>query len=308
MTTAKLVTRDRSSFAFAPGLEPRCVIEPGEEITVETHDARAGALLGEVPGRSFPLAPPGGRSNPLTGPIAVVAARPGDALRVTVLAIEVGEHGWSGSHAHVGGFAPGSVPAPLARVFECTAVGARLSDTLTTPLAPMIGCIGTAPGQARSTESAGTFGGNMDHPVIRAGAVVHLPVAIEGAHLFVGDVHALQGDGELSGLGLEIPARVTLRVELCRDARLSWPWIEAGDRVIACAAAPTFEAARNAAVGSMLDALTAQLRLEPADAMTLISLLGDLRLGAAWGAPEITVRLELPASSGVRPPTRHPEQ
>jgi amidase len=308
MTAAKLVRRDRSSFAFGPGLEPRCVIEPGQEVEVETHDARAGALLGEAPGRSFPLGPSTGRANPLTGPIAVLGAEPGDALRVTVLAIEVGEHGWSGSHAHVGGFPPGSVSAPLARVYECSDAGARLSDSLTMPLAPMIGCIGTAPAEARSTESAGSFGGNMDHPVIRAGAVVHLPVAIEGAHLFVGDVHALQGDGELSGLGLEIPARVALRIELCRDARLAWPWIETGDRVIACAAAPTFEAARNAAVGSMLNALTAQLELEPADAMTLISLLGDLRLGAAWGAPEITVRLELPAATGVRPPTGHPEQ
>jgi hypothetical protein len=80
-----------------------------------------------------------------------------------------------------------------------------------------------------------------------------------GALLFIGDVHACQGDGEVSGLGLEIPATVSVRVALLKDARLSWPWATAEDRMVVMTAAETFEEARTAAVDSMLAAFVSQL-------------------------------------------------
>jgi amidase len=295
------LSRDQTASAFDPGLAPRVRVASGALLEIETHDARAGALLDEPSGRSFVLGPPQRTPNPLTGPIAIDGAEPGDALRVQIDSIELGVRGWNGAHAHVGGYTPGTIPKALARVCDVEGDTVRFSDTIALPLAPMIGCIGTAPEEARSTQSAGSFGGNMDHPVIAPGAIVHLPVLVPGALLFIGDAHAVQGDGELSGLGLEIPAVVRVRVELQEHGGLTWPWVETGERVIVCTAAPTFVEARNAAVGAMLTTLMSQLGLEPAEAMGLISLAGDLRLGAAWGAPEITVRLELPASLGLRP-------
>jgi amidase len=296
-----LLSRDQTASAFDPGLTPRARVASGALLEIETHDARAGALLDEPSHRSFVLGPPQRTPNPLTGPIAIEGAEPGDALRVQIESIELGARGWNGAHAHTGGYAPGAISRALARVCDVEDDSVRFSDTIALPLAPMVGCIGTAPEQARSTQSAGTFGGNMDHPVIAPGAIVHLPVHVADALLFVGDAHARQGDGELSGLGLEIPAVVRMRVELRKRVGLTWPWVETGERVMVCAAAPTFEEARNLAVGAMLAALTSQLGLEPAEAMGLISIAGDLRLGAAWGAPETTVRLELPTSLGLRP-------
>jgi amidase len=295
------LSRDQTAAAFDPGLDPRVRVASGTLLELETHDARAGALLGEPSRHSFVLGPPERTPNPLTGPIAIEGAEPGDALVVRIESIELGARGWNGAHAHVGGYTPGSIPRALARVCDIEGETVRFSDTIALSLAPMVGCIGTAPEDARSTQSAGSFGGNMDHPVIAPGATVHLPVLVPGGLLFIGDAHAVQGDGELSGLGLEIPAVVRVRVELRKRVGLTWPWVETAARVMVCAAAPTFEQARNAAVDCMLAALTSQLGLEPAEAMGLISLAGDLRLGAAWGAPEITVRLELPASLGLQP-------
>jgi acetamidase/formamidase len=119
--------------------------------------------------------------------------------------------------------------------------------------------------------------------------------------LFVGDVHAAQGDGELSGIGLETRARATATIDLRRGTGIAWPWLETAERTMVLTAGATFEAARDAAVECILAALEAQRGLAAADALMLISLAGDLRIGQAFGAPDVTVRLELPATLGLRP-------
>jgi amidase len=294
------ISDERPALSFDPELTARAVVAEGTTIELETLDARAGALLDREPGRPFRLQRASSPPNPLTGPIAVVHAEPGDTLAVSIDAIELGPLGWTGAFADVGGFAPGAISEASARVCRVSDGTASFAPDLLLPLRPMIGCLGTAPCEARAAEEAGPHGGNMDHPPVGPGATVLLPVAVPGAKLFVGDVHALQGDGELSGFGLETPAVVRLHVELRPDVHVRWPWIETPGKLMICTAAPTFEEARDLAVGEALAALTAQLQLEPADAMAVVSVAGDLRLGAAWGGPEVTLRLELPASLGLR--------
>ena len=89
----------------------------------------------------------------------------------------------------------------------------------------MIGCFGVAPerGQAISTATSGNFGGNMDYNGFVAGTTVYLPVFVEGALFHLGDVHAVQGDGEIVGTGIEISAEVKFTVNVIKDHEIHWP-------------------------------------------------------------------------------------
>jgi acetamidase/formamidase len=96
------------------------------------------------------------------------------------------------------------------------------------PIEPMLGCFGVAPGrgQAISCDTSGRHGGNMDYRGFRQGVTVFLPVFVEGALLHVGDGHALQGDGEIVGSGIEISFDVELTVHLVKGKRIGWPRAE----------------------------------------------------------------------------------
>lgn len=300
------LTRDRIGYAYDPALAPVIAIDPGATVVVETHDARAGLLDDRDPGTLFELPKPPPQGNPVTGPIGVRGARPGDTLAVTIIAIDVEPAGWAGGHAHVNPLAPGRVPRPLGRRVAIADGEVRFSDRFVVPLRPMIGCIGTAPalgpGETPPTSGqVGRFGGNMDQPVVGAGSTVLLPVAVSGGSLFVGDVHAAQGDGELSGVGLEIAATVTLRVDLIAGGAPAWPWVTWGDRIAVMTADDDFPTARREACEAMVSALERSYGIEPAEAMALLSIAGDMRMGQTMGRGPMTLRLELPRFPGMVP-------
>ena len=169
----------------------------------------------------------------------------------------------------------------------------------------MIGCIGTAPnGDPPASVLPGRYGGNMDHKVIGVGTTVYLPVFVPGGLLYVGDVHACQGDGELSGVGLEIGAEVTATVGVVESAGLRWPWAATAEKIMVMTTAMEFADARRSAVAEMITALENQIGLEPAEALALISVAGDLRVGQASGGMPLTLRLEVPVSLGLAPAGR----
>jgi len=298
------LNRDVVSYSYDSSLPARAAVSPGSTVIFETHDARAGVLLDRDRGSVFELPlPTPGRGNPLTGPLHVEGAEPGDALVVRIDSIVLDEAGWCGGHAHVGPLEHGRIPQPLGRVCPADASQVHFSEAIKLPAAPMIGCIGTAPdAEPPLSGLPGPYGGNMDHKVIGPGATVHLPVFVPGASLFIGDVHACQGDGELSGVALEIGAQVTVNVRLRREAGLRWPWLESADRIMVMTTAMEFADARREAVAEMLAVLECQLDLEPAEGLALISIAGDLRVGQAFGGMEMTLRLEMPASLGLQPP------
>src|SRR5207247_2444053 len=92
-------------------------------------------------------------------------------------------------------------------------------------LDPMLGCFGVAParGEAISTATSAQHGGNMDYRGFREGVTVFLPVFADGALLHVGDGHALQGDGEIVGTGIEVSMDVELTVEVIASKEIGWP-------------------------------------------------------------------------------------
>jgi len=89
---------------------------------------------------------------------------------------------------------------------------------------PVLGCIGLAAGNVKHIRivDCGLFGGNMDYPRLTTGATLHLPVKVEGGYLFLGDLHAIQGDGEITGNGIEVSGEVSFSVQV-NHLQLEWP-------------------------------------------------------------------------------------
>jgi acetamidase/formamidase len=229
-------------------------VAPGEVFAVQT-ELCSGGWLQSIDDRWSPEI--GHGPNP-TVVVAVEGAQPGQCLLVHIHDIAPEGLGYTG-------FAPGMTPfADWIRHREWGIVTKTVairdgyvawSDTLRLPTAPMIGTLGTAPGiEVFSNAWPGRHGGNLDAQEVRAGATIWLPVEVPGALLHVGDVHALQGDGEINcGGGIECRSTVTLSVELAeRPRRMSWPRIVDTDYMTAVGCARPAEDAFRIAVEQLI--------------------------------------------------------
>ncbi len=204
-------------------------VESGDSITTDTVDAR-----GFDQHRQLVAV----RGNPMTGPFAVHGAEPGDALAVRIVEIVPSRsYGFTtastAAHCVDPAFVASLPPNDLVGwEIDTTAKSVRLvaprpvgMPELVLPLDPMLGCFGVAPArqQALSTATSGPYGGNMDYRACRAGVVVLFPVSEPGGLFFLGDAHAVQGDGEISGNGVEVSTRTTVELHLVKSYALSWP-------------------------------------------------------------------------------------
>jgi acetamidase/formamidase len=226
-------------YEFSRYHPPRVRLVPGETIVVQTEDAFSGQIRTPQDRRDKTRMP---YSNPLTGPIAIEGAQPGDALAVTIHDIRplIGQCATRTSD-----------PQQLAQwlgtdcphgTHICPIRDGQIywSDTLTIPYQPMLGCLGTAPAHGvPTTLPAGPHGGNLDLVEVCPGNTIYLPVEVEGGLLYLGDAHAAMGQGELSASGLEMPAETTLTVHLLKNVQLRWPRIETPTHVMSvCSGCP----------------------------------------------------------------------
>jgi acetamidase/formamidase len=200
---------------------------------------------------------PGG--NPQTGPFFVEGAEPGDTLAVHLDRIEPNRtRGVTGQVVALNVVDPwlaAELPegqGPDWWTLDLERQTARMDNPPPglealgdLPLAPMLGCFGVAPpgGQAISTATSGEHGGNMDYRGFRAGVTVFFPVFAEGALFHLGDAHALQGDGEIVGTGIEVSADVEFTVELIKGKCIGWPRADDGEFVLAVGNARPFDQA-----------------------------------------------------------------
>lgn len=204
-------------------------VNSGDSITTDTVDARGFDRHRQLVAV---------RGNPMTGPFAVRGAEPGDALAVRILQIEpTRSYGFTtastAAHcvdpAYVASLPPNELVEweidTLAKSVRLVAPRPVGLPDLELPLDPMLGCFGVAPArqQALSTATSGPYGGNMDYRACRAGAVVLFPVSEPGGLFFLGDAHAVQGDGEISGNGVEVSTQTTIELHLIRGYSLDWP-------------------------------------------------------------------------------------
>jgi amidase len=148
------------------------------------------------------------------------------------------------------------------------------------PVQPMVGTIGTAPLlDAISTVDNGPHGGNMDVQEVGPGCTLLLPVAVPGGLLFLGDCHAVQGDGELCGIGaIEIRTHTTIRVDLApRPPGMAWPRFETETHIGAIACARPLEDAFRLSVEELVAWLGEDHGLARADAVLLLGQVAEAR-------------------------------
>lgn len=213
---------------FNPGLPPVLTIDPGDSVRLRTLDAwwSAGPYVsGPVDQRARVPQHRKGYGHALIGPIAVRGARPGRALKVDVHAVLPDTWGTcaqpqSELNARYGIPSPGVVHA---WELDTTAMTGRNQQGHTVALRPFLGVMGMPPAEPGDhlTFPPRWHGGNLDCKELVAGSTLYLPISVEGALFSVGDGHAAQGDGEISGTAIECPME---RVDLTLDLRDDWPF------------------------------------------------------------------------------------
>jgi amidase len=284
------IERGRPIHYLSPFESPVATIQPGEEVLVEVYDTYTGQIATASDLRTdIDLS----KLTPLTGPIEIAGAEPGDSLVVTIKHIALAEQG-------VMVIAPGlgvlglRVDQVDTKIIPIRDGGAVFGEKLILPVHPMIGTIGVAPrGEPMRSYTPGDYGGNMDIKDVGMGSRVYLPVFVEGAMLALGDLHALQGDGELDGTGIEIAGEVTLTAEVRHQVTIPQPRIETEDWWMVVASARSLQTAIELAVSDMVASLSVELGLPFIDAYRLVSALGDLRVGQLVN-PRVTVRVAVP--------------
>jgi amidase len=220
--------------------------------------------------------------NPLTGPFYVEGAVPGDTLVVHLNRIRLNRN-TAGIYNDT---VVGSAVDPyyfrdLKRVKDFdsswkldratqTAMLAKPTDRLKdfkVELHPMLGCVGVAPPahQAFRSGNLGSYGGNMDYNQLREGATLYMPVFQLGALLFVGDGHATEGDGELTGNALETSMDVEFTVDLIRGKSLGQPRAENSEYVMISGIGGSFTDALQASTTGMSRWLEDEYKLNPGE-------------------------------------------
>jgi amidase len=291
----RVVGRDRITYHFGPELQPVIELESGETVIFETLDASSGRVRRSSDIPEYMRIRDPNRVNPATGPIAVRGARPGDELRVEILAIELGDVGWARLTPGAGVMRD-ELGELHGMIFQVAGDELVAENGVRFPVRPMVGVIGTCPAEGRyPTAVPGLHGGNLDFNDVTVGTVAHLPVFLPGGLLALGDVHASMGDGEVSGTAVEISGRVTVRLDLVKEAGTARPWFETPEAWITCGVADDLEVAVRLAVAEMATFLQARLNVSRPEAFLLVTARGDVRIGqSARCGIEQTVRVLFP--------------
>ncbi|MBD3664106.1 acetamidase/formamidase family protein [Sulfitobacter sp. TSTF-M16] len=299
-------------FGWDNALAPVETVAPGSTLLFKCMDSSAGQLgpkstVEDVTALDF------GKINPVSGPIYVDGAEPGDALKVTLEGFAPRETdgsawGWT---ANIPGF------GLLSDQFEDPALTIWTYDAATmapalwgemgrVPLKPFAGTIGVAlaePG-VHSIVPPRCTGGNLDIRDLSTGTDIYLPVEVDGALFSVGDTHAAQGDGEVCGTAIESPMDVTLTLDLVKGANLRMPRFTTPGPVtthldskgydVTTGIGPDLMSGARDAVAGMIDLLTARHGMSPADAYMLVSTCGDLRISEIVDMPNWVVSFYFP--------------
>lgn len=300
----KTIHRQHHHFGWDNGLPPVTTVSPGDVVQFEVVDASGGQLsvsatAEDVARLDF------ARVNPVTGPVFVEGAEPGDALVVEVLGFEGSGWGWTAIIPGFGLLAE-DFPKPHLHISHYTSGGVEFLPGIRLPYRPFPGTIGVAlaaPG-VHSVVPPREVGGNLDIRDLTEGARLHLPVQVPGALFSVGDTHAAQGDGEVCGTAVESPMRIALRFNLKKAAHLPRPAFEtpgeagggSGDKgfFATTGIAPDLMAAAKDAVRYMIDHLGREYGLSPEVAYMLCSVAVDLRISEVVDAPNWVVSAYLP--------------
>jgi acetamidase/formamidase len=304
MATHRLDDRQPHAF-WDQSLAPRIEIRPGDTVIFETQEASAGQITPKARAAALstisftPI-------HPLTGPVFVRGAEPGDALEVQVVALKHKGWGWN---AVIPGFGllADEFATPYLHHYQLTRAGCVFRKDIVIPYEPFCGVMGVAPREPGrlTTIPPRENGGNIDIRHLTPGSTLYLPVLVKGALFSCGDCHSAQGDGEVNGTGIETPMSVTLRFGLVKRAQL--PELRfttaarkpltragAGGYFVTTAHGPDLFTNAQTAIRYMIDHLAAKYRLSREQAYCLCGAAVDLKISEIVDAPNWIVSAYLP--------------
>lgn len=276
---------EQYSFHFG-GDQPLLRVPSGAIIEVTTEDCFGGYVrtVDDLPSKvcRFPFL------NPVSGPIFVEGAEPGDALAVHFIEVKP-RRDWavSSTFPHFGALSTTHTTAMLHDALEervwlfeidhergTCRYSARNSDyVVDLPLDPFHGTVGVAPDAfERIVSLTPSFhGGNMDTPETRAGATLYLPVFRDGALLGLGDGHCRQGEGEVSGVAVEAAMTTTIAVEVIKGAGISTPRLEDDGHIMSVGSVKPLEDAFRISQADMVSWVSTLTGLDTLDALGLVT-------------------------------------
>jgi amidase len=264
-------------------IEPVLTVTPGARVRIET-ELNIGDWLHSVDERFEPHMLNLPYANGATGPIRIDGAAAGrDMVVCDIERIELHPPGFTALVPGVGAFPDwirGREFGVHSRVVDVRDGEVIWSDRVRIPIRPMVGVIGTAPlVGGLSTLDNGPNGGNLDVPDLGEGCRVYLPVSVDGALFSLGDCHAVQGDGELCGVGaIEIRTHTTVRLDVTtRPARMTWPRFETDTHIGTIACAKPLEDAFRLAVQELVHWMADEHGFDEPGALLLLGQVAEAR-------------------------------
>jgi acetamidase/formamidase len=288
-------------------IPPRLTIDPGDTIVFDTRDA-ADRYYSRASTHADVIARGPFRGHPLTGPVRVRGARPGDTLVVDVLDVRPTlDWGWTAIRPGRGLLPEADFAKPYLCIWDLSdGTHARMGNTVAVPIEAFPGVMGVAldePG-SHSTMPPRRNGGNMDIRQLAAGATLFLPVLVDGALFSVGDAHAAQGDGEVCVTAVEMSARVTLRIGLQAGRRLAEPRLRTtnppsghgrqGPWIATTAHGPDLFVSTQQAIRYLIEQIVEERGLGREQAYIVCSVAADLKISEIVDAPNWIVSAFLP--------------
>jgi acetamidase/formamidase len=273
---------------FSAANKPVLTVAPGDTIHTTTVDAGGVDEKGDV--RVL-----GG--NPETGPFYVETAAPGDTLVIHLTRLKLNRD-WAESDDALVDRALDSDLAvkmkdgaktvrwhlDLQRGVASPEKPAEHLARYSVPLRPMLGCIAVAPNPAQAAPGSGDsgrWGGNMDFNEVVEGATLYLPVSVPGALLYLGDGHAAQGDGELTGNALETSMDVEFTVDVLPGKRISGPRVESATHIMAMGLAGSLDEAFRTATAGMAQWLEQDYKLTPSEVAQVLGSAAEYKVSEA---------------------------
>ena len=299
-------------FGWDNALAPAERVAPGSTVLFQCHDSSAGQLgpsstVADVVALDF------GKINPVSGPIWVEGAEPGDAIKVRLESFAPRERegaawGWTANIPGFGLLADQFLdPALITWTYDAQTLAPALWGTQgRIPLKPFTGTIGLAPAEPgpHSVVPPRRVGGNLDIRDMGVGTTLYLPVEVAGGLFSVGDTHAAQGDGEVCGTAIESPMDVVVTLDLVKGMGLRAPrfvtdgpvtrHLDAKGFEVTTGIGPDLMSGARDAVAGMIDHLCATRGMSAVEAYMLCSTCGDLRISEVVDAPNWVVSFYFP--------------
>jgi acetamidase/formamidase len=292
-----VLTKEQTHDKFSRLIEPVVRVPSGSVIEAFTHECTGGQLnINSTVEDAAKV--DWDRIHTLTGPVYVEGAEPGDVLAVRLIELEPADWGWMEIHPEFG-FLVGEFNEPVLQTFKLDKEKneVEFAKGIRIPLKPFAGVMGVAPDtdEMLNTIPPRANGGNLDDPNLVAGSTVYFPVFVKGALFSIGDTHAVQGHGEVSGTAIESPMRIVYEIRVIKGGRsIAEPQYETDEYYATTGFATTIDEAAKKATRYMIDYLVETKGLSREQAYMLASLAGDLKIAETVDVPHMLVTMHMP--------------